>query len=199
MTFFGTDDDIAALWRGLFESPEMHILEVHSLPDAPNRRFETWADICDYLDSGGQSLGAWSNSAGGHPIEENITFNEGTQRKLGAKGRTNLLSPAIIRIGKNTDQNDCLAAASISCWTEKGARQRSVFTDEILDRINWKQLRAIVGKIERKIRKSSPAKMRSYPIMPDAWRKTTSGEIKLWNWGEPCTYPSPLITLKSGE
>lgn len=199
MTFFGTDNDIAGLWRGLFDSPEMHILEEHSLPDAPNRWFGSWADICEYLHSGGQSLAAWSNSVGGRPIEENITFNENTQRKHRAKGRTDLLSPAIIRIGKNSDQNGCLAAASIICWTEKGARQRSVFTDKFLDGVNWKQLRSIVGKIERSIQKSAPAKMRSYPIMPDAWQRTKSGEIRLWNWGEPCAYPSPLITLKSGE
>jgi hypothetical protein len=198
-TFFGTNDDISGLWRGLFEIPEMHIFEEYSLPDAPNRWFESWTDICDYLDSGGRSLGAWSSHVGGRPIEEKVTFNESTQRKFGKQGRTILRSPAIIRVGRNSDQNGCLAAASIACWTEKGARQRSVFSEELLNEIDWKQLRSIIGRIERGIQKSSPAKIRSYPIMPDAWRRTKSGEISLWNWGEPCTYPSPLITLKSDQ
>lgn len=35
--------------------------------------------------------------------------------------------------------------------------------------------------------------MRSFPVMSDAYARFRNGEIMLWDWGEPCAYPSPLV------
>lgn len=110
-------------------------------------------------------------------------------------GGLNLLSPATISVNRNNDQMGCLASAKVACWTEKGARQRSAFSEEFLNEVDWKSLQSIVNKTQRLITSSSPAKMRSYPVMPDALQGFVRGEVKLWNWGESCAYPSPLIEL----
>lgn len=125
-----------------------------------------------------------------------ITFDKDIQRKLGERGRSVLQSPATIKVRRNNLQNGCLASAAIGYWTEKGARQRSIYAESILDEVDWTQFRSISSKIERLIAKSAPAKLWSYPIMSDAFARFKSGEIMLWNWGEPCAYPSPLIVEK---
>ena len=195
-TFFATDADMTQVWRWLFDVPGMKIFENYSVPDKPNRWFDTWAGISAYLDAGGRALAAWPATVGGQPRIDRITFNSNTQRKTGAKGRTALVSPATINVGRNNEQNGCLASASIGYWTEKGARQRSVYAEDFLDEVDWKAFRSIASRIERLVAKSAPAKMRSYPVMPDAFERYRNGEIKLWNWGEPCAYPSPLIVDK---
>ena len=192
-TFFATDVDLVQVWRWLFDVPDMRIFEEYSVPDKANRWFETWEEILAYLDGGGNSLAAWPGTVGGTPRLTQIRFTENTQRKLGARGRTVLVSPAIITVGRNNQQNGCLASASIGYWTEKGARQRSIYAEDFLDEVDWKQFRSIASRIERLIAKFAPAKMRSYPVMPDAFTRLRNGEILLWNWGEPCAYPSPLI------
>lgn len=193
MTFFGTEADVAQVWQSIFAVPGMRVFEDHSIPDRPNRWFGTWAEVAEVLGSRSGFLAAWLESAGGEPRMERITFNAETQRRLDTKGRTALLSPATIKVDCNNEQNGCLASASISCWTEKGARQRSVFTTDFIDQVDWKQLRSAVAGIERLITKVSPAKMRSYPVMPDAFERFRGGGINLWNWGEACAYPSPLV------
>lgn len=157
----------------------MKILEDYSAPDSPNRWLDTWAEVSEHLNNGHRNLAAWPESVGGRPRKEAITFNSITKRKLGASGRTVLASPALIKVGRNNDQNGCLANASIACWSEKGARQRSAFSEEFLNEVDWPKLRSIIVKIQRQITKASPAKLRSYPIMPAAFDKLRTGEIGL--------------------
>jgi hypothetical protein len=195
MTFFGTQSDIAQVWQWLFDVPEMRLFEGYSRPDKPNRWFDNWDTVSRYVDDGGWTLTAWPQSVGGRPRIERITFTPETQRELGGKGRTVLLSPASIRVNRNNDQMGCLADSSMTCWTEKGARGRSIFPEEFLDEVDWVKLRSIVSKIQRQITKASPAKLRACPIMPDAFEKLQAGEIRIWNWGEACSFPSPLITM----
>ena len=194
--FFGTDLDHAQVYRWLLAFQGMQLFEDYSRPDQQSRWFETWEAAESTSDLVPWNLAAWSENIGGRPRIEHINFNQNTQRKLGARGRMALHSPATIKLGRNNDQNGCLATSSISCWTEKGARQRSIYPDEFLDEVDWPQLRSTVGKVQRQIAKSAPAKMRAYAIMPDAYEQLRAGRINLWNWGSECTFDSPLITVK---
>jgi hypothetical protein len=196
MTFFGTDTDIAQVWRWVLEFPGMKLFEDHSRPDQPNRWFDTWEQVQNSQDVQIWGLAAWSESIGGRPRIEQIVFNERTQQRLDAKGRTALHSPASIKIGRNNDQNGCLASGGIGCWTEKGARQRSIFPEEFINEVDWASLQSVLRKVQRQIAKSAPAKLRSYPIMSDAFALLSDGRIKLWNWGTECTIASPLITCR---
>lgn len=193
MTFFGTDADIAQVWKWLFDYPGMRVFEDSSRPDQPNRWFSTWTEVADALEAKPASLAAWPEPVGGQPRSEQIIFKPAVQRKLGAKGQTVFRSPATIKVGRNNDQNGCLASASISCWSERGARQRSIFDENFLNEVDWSKLRSIERRMERLVSKFSPAKMRSYPVMANAFERYRNGEIKLWNWGEACAYPSPLV------
>ncbi len=193
ITFFATDLDLVQVWHWLFDFPGMRIFEEYSVPDKANRWLETWEEILAYIDGGGDNLAAWPSTVGGMPRVKQIRFTKNTQIELGAKGRTVLQSPATIKVRRSDPQNGCLASASTVYWTEKGARQRSIFSEDFLDEVDWKQFRSIGSRIERLIAKSAPARMRSYPVMSDAFTRFSNREIMLWNWGEPCAYPSPLI------
>lgn len=193
MTFFATAADIAQFWRWLCDVPGMKVFEEYSIPGEANRWFDSWDQLSLHLEKGAGGLAAWPETVGGYPRAEAITFEPNTRRKLGAAGRTVLLSPALIRITRNNEQRGCLASASIGCWTEQGARQRSIFPEEFIDEVDWAALRSIVRKIQRQIERAAPAKLRAYPIMPDAFEKFEAGGLDLWNWGEACAHPSPLV------
>lgn len=196
VNFFATDADLAEVWHWLFDVPGMRIFEEYSVPDQPNRWFGAWEEVAAYLAGGGHSLAAWPEGVGGRPHSRTIAFTPEAQREFRAKGRTILGTPALITMGRHNDQNGCLAAAWINFWNENGARQRSIYPEPVLDEIDWAAFRSITGKVQRQIAKAAPAKLRAYPIMPDAYVKLATGELKLWNRGEACDFASPLIVAK---
>lgn len=193
--FFGTDDDIKHIWQWLFAVPDMKVFEDYSEPDELNHWFSNWEDFLTRFEDHKGFLAAWLASVGGVPRERYIVFEPNTQRKLNAVGRTILESPALIHIFGLGDTNGCLGNSSIKCWSEKGVRLRSSFTEEFCDEVDWPLLRSIVGNIQRQLKKTCRAKLRNVPIMPDAFNKFQNGQIKLWNWGQECKHPSEFIAV----
>jgi hypothetical protein len=194
MTFFGTQSDIAQAWRWLLETPGVRVCEEYSRLDQESRWFSTWEELAESIGAPDQGLAAWSEDFGGQPEIKSISFDEAARRQLGATGRTVLQSPAFIRIRQNNDQQGCLAHSTFGCWSEAGARQRSIYSEHVLNSVDWKNLNKTTAAIARRINKESPAKLRSYSIMPDAWRRFEAREIRLWNFGSECAYPSDLIS-----
>jgi hypothetical protein len=193
--FFATDHDLLQLAGVLLSDPGVCIFERASRPDMPNRQFDTVDSVRLMFEDTYAHFSVWAQRTGAAPKPRLITFNSETQRRLGAKGRTNLESPSLIDIWRNNFQMGCLSASSLKFWTEKGAYQRSIYPEAVLNEVDWKALRSVTGGIQRTIKKLSPARMRAYPIMPDAFRRVQSDGLALWNWGSPCPYPSDLITL----
>jgi len=194
VTFFATNTDLLQVAQWLLDVPGIALLEAYSRPDQPNRQLRTIEDVAQLVGERAWGFSAWLETSGAAPRARWIEFEPTTQRKLGAKGRTELNSPAMIGIHRNNDQNGCLAASYISCWNEKGARQRSIYSNELLDDVDWKILRSFTSSFQRTLKKASPAKLHSYPIMEDAFGKLRAGNLKLW-FGGPCAYPSPDIAL----
>jgi hypothetical protein len=194
-TFFATDADLLEIARWFLEMPGAVLFEPASRPDLPNRWFCTVQEVENHFLEQGRSIAAWLESTGARPIARHIQFEPNTQRRLNASCRTDLVSPSVIAIRRNSDQNGCLAAVYLTCWNEKGARQRSMYSSDILDQVNWKALRSVEGGLKRKLSKASPAKLGSSPIMSDAFEKMKKGRLSLWNWGAACSYPSPHITV----
>jgi hypothetical protein len=193
LTFFASDRDLAAVWRIVFETPGMKVLEHYSVPDQPNRWFESIDDIVVNLESPNPSLAAWFEPTGGRPRAEKIVFTADARTELRARGRTVLNSPALISIHRNGEQEGCLASTTISSWTEKGVRERSRYSEEFINEVDWRLFRSTVGRLERQIKKSAPARMRAYPVLQDAYSSFVNGDLKLWNWGEAISHPSPLV------
>ncbi len=191
--FFGTDADLAQVWQWLLEAPGMQVVEECSRPGQPNRWFDSWDTLEPVYREGVRNLAAWSRDFGAPPMPVQFSSTPETQWRLGDKGRTVLNSPAFIRAGRTNDQNGCLVASSLSYWSEKGARQRSVFPETNIAEIDWKKVRSVAASIQRKVKKASKARLYSYPIMPDAFERLRDGHLKLWNWGAECAYPSDLI------
>ena len=196
VNFFGTDDDIAQLWRWLFEVPEMVVLEPYSQPDASNRVFDTWEAIEASLADKSTSLAAWPRSVGGEPRWEEARMDRAKPWHLRGKVRTILRSPALIGVEKNNDQAGCLAVSYLTCWNEHGARQRSMYPDEFLDSVDWKKFRSIFGKVRRHLLRGAAAQLSTAPVMSDAFAKLQLGEIKLWNFGGgEVTMSHPDLTM----
>lgn len=191
--FFATDADLLTIVRWLLETPGIRVFEPASRPDLPNRQFRSVDEVAQSFQEPGRDIGAWDEATGCPPILRHIEFNLHTQRELGAKGRTELVTPALIRIGRNSYQNGCLSYSYISSWNEKGARQRSMYSDEVLEQVNWRALRSTTERLRRSISKNSPAKFGTYPIMDHAFSELKEGKLSIWGWGAPCSYPSPEI------
>jgi hypothetical protein len=196
ITLFATNADLLQIAQWLLDVPGMTLLEAHSRPDQPNRQLRTVEEVAELIGEGAWGFSAWLETTGAPPSARWIAFEPNTQRKLGAKGRTELYSPAMIGVSRNNDQKGCLAWSSISCWNEKGARQRSFQSDEALNAVDWKALRTFMASLQRKLKKAAPAKLHACLIMEDAFSKLRAGDLKLWNFGAPCAYPAPDIVLK---
>lgn len=194
LTFYATDDDLAEVWRWLFQVPGMKVLEVSLAPDQESRYFAGLEEIADHLRNGAYTIAAWPSQVGGEPQRKEVIFTESVKDELGARGRTILESPALIKMSRLTSGPECLNPCQISRWTEKGARQRSMFDEEVLDSIDWPKLKSIVTSIERQIKKHSLGKLHSHPIMPTAYDRLVTGDLELWNFGEKVGYPSSYVT-----
>lgn len=195
VTFFATNTDLLQVAQWLLDTPGMMLLEAYSRPDQPNRQLSTVEDVAQLIGDRAWGFSAWLDTTCAPPRARWIEFEPNTQRKLRATGRTEFYSPTMIGINRNNDQNGCLAASYITCWTEKGARQRSFQPDELLNEVDWTMLRMFTSSFQRRLKKAAPARLHSYPIMDDAFGKLRTGEIALWNFGAPCPYPSTDIAL----
>ncbi len=184
LIFYAAVDDLTDLSRRLFEVPGIELFEEYSPPDQSNLFFKTPDEIARYLSKGAGSFAAWPSGVGGALTRKHIVFSGEHQDNSGGTGRTVLESPAIIRLAAITDVEGCLNPSSISCWTEKGARQRSMYGEEAIAGVDWSKLKSIVASVERWIKKSSPARLHSHPVMPAAYSELNEGKALLWNFGE---------------
>ena len=127
--FYAAMDDLTDLSRRLFEVPGIKLFEEYSAPDQPNLFFKSPDEISSYLSEGARSFAAWPSEVGGGLTRKNVAFSREYREEIGKKGWTILESPAVIRVTATTDVEGCLNPYSMSCWTEKGARQRSIFNE----------------------------------------------------------------------
>lgn len=199
MTFYATNEDLKALTLRFFQIPGIKLFQEYSAPDQQNLWFEKPDDIAQYLSDGARSFAAWPSGVGGSLIQKHIEFTKDLQQRFGEKGRTVIESPAIIRVQPVTNVSECLNPFAISCWTEKGARQRSMYSEETIASVDWNKIKTTVASIERWIKKHSPARLHSYPVMPNAYSELTEGEALFWNFGEKIDKTSLYLKLADGS
>jgi hypothetical protein len=59
-----------------------------------------------------------------------------------------------------------------------------MYGEEAIAEVDWSKLKSIVASVERWIKKSSPARLHSHPVMPAAYSELSEGNALLWNFGE---------------
>lgn len=192
--FYATRRDLATIYRWLCAIDGLELYECRSQPNEQLRQLKDGDEIEAFLLEGNAPPAIWPRWVGGKLEIERNRLNRQSWFQLRGPLALAPSGPSIVRIFSNSDQNACLADSQIITWSEKGARQRSIFDDNALSSINWKAHRAFVGKLGRQIASLSPAKLRSYPIMPDAFTRLDAGMLNLWDVDQPCTATSPLIT-----
>lgn len=192
--FFATTEDWVTLWGWVMAIPGMRVVEHYSRPDLPNRNFRTIEEIEAAIRANDFSMAAWPSAVGGQPRVERIDFEPNTARKLGAKGRWAFRSPALITFMRHNEQKvGCLSPSYLSCWSEAGARQRSMLPEDFLNEVDWKAFDSVTRGLQRKMRANSDLALSAAPILPDAAQQLESGTLNLWGWGEVITASSTLI------
>ena len=82
-------------------------------------------------------------------------------------------------------ENGSLRNSDFKVWSEAGARQRSNYSTETLDAVNWAAVRRESGRINRYIKnKLAVARLNAMPILPNAYSEFEAGRFSLWNFGK---------------
>lgn len=192
MYFFATSNDIQNVISYMIEELDFVIYQAYSEFDKPISQITSDVDIPQLEDRNKNILiRAWREDFNSPPIFKTI---KSRKPELFTE-RTVVTNLAQIQINKQKlMDNGALYPTYISHWSEKGARQRAFATEEELESVDWNKLKSISSKLKRQIRvKMSVAKLNTMVILPDAYKKLSTGQFSLWNMGNIVEYSSPEI------
>lgn len=156
----------------VFEQTDCRVFESYSRPDCELREFSSLESLreSDLLEAnhGRYFLRLLSRTINCEPIIREFTLTKTGQTRQEVSG------PGMYQIveGHRLDtESDALSWSTFGHWNEAGAKERSNFPDELLESVDWKRMRRISGQIQRHIKnKLAVAKIRTRPILPDAFR-----------------------------
>ncbi|MEO0574355.1 MAG: hypothetical protein AAF004_02745 [Pseudomonadota bacterium] len=181
LDFYALRSDIETILEFVFEQTDCRVFESYSRPSHELREFSSLDSLrgSDFLEAnhGRYFLRLLSKSINCEPIIREFTLTKTGQKRQEVNG------PGMFQIdeGHRLDtQGDALSWSTFRHWNEAGAKQRSSFPDELLETVDWKRMRRISGQIQRHIRnKLAVAKIRTRPILPDAFRVLDESQF-LW-------------------
>jgi len=168
----------------IFDQTDCRVFESYSRPGHELREFPSldYLRESDFLESnhGRYSLCLVSRSINCDPIVEEFTLTKTGQKRQRING------PGMFQIneGQRLDtQENALNWSKFAHWNEAGAKQRSNFSDDQLEGVDWKGMRRISGQIQRHIKnKLAVAKIGTRPILPGAF---TGLDDSLTLWAGP--------------
>lgn len=182
--FFATFEEVYELWDCIGDLPGMQLLESDSRPDRSNREFDRFPRSEWGAEDRDFSVAAWASDVGGAPRTKQIIFEPATVERLGAVGRTTLVSPAFVRLGSVRPPSDGLIGpCELIYWTEKLAAKSRHFDADQLEEIDWKRLAQRVTAVKRLITSRSAGKWRSAPVSPRIAEALSTNDDRLWLWG----------------
>ena len=168
LNFFAITSDIELVLEFVFEQTDCRVFEAYSRPGCELREFTNISQLreSDFLDAnhGRYFLRALSRGVGIEPIVKEFTLD-----KTGEK-RQSIDAPAMFQVvqgGPAITESNAIRSSTFSHWNEAGAKQRSVYTDDLLNRTNWKHMRLVSGQTHRHIKnKLAVARLHSQPVLP---------------------------------
>jgi len=192
--FFATKKDLQTLTHYMMEELGFIFYEAYSRFDEPIRQVLPSSDLTDFNNLQGNILiRGWCKEFNYEPeFKKTISVKPEL-----FKERTNILGPTLFQINEGgVMENNCLYPTRITAWTEKGAKWKSNYPDEQLEKINWAEMRRKSRQINRFIRvKNSKTKINSMSIMNNAYEEFENEKLRLWNWGEEISNGSPRIQI----
>lgn len=182
--FYAFPDEVYELWNCISDLPGMQLLESDSRPDQSNRKFDKFP-LSEWEAVGRNfSVAAWASDVSGQPRLKQIRFEPTTVERLGAAGRTALVSPAFIRIGAVAAPSDNLIGpCELIYWTEKIAAKSQLFSADQLEEVDWKRLAQRVTAVKRQIIDRSVGKWRAAPVSRYVAEALATNNARLWSWG----------------
>lgn len=182
--FFATFEEVYGLWDCIGDLPGMQLLESDSRPDQANREFDRFPRSEWGAEDRDFSVAAWASDVGGSPRTKQIIFEPATAERLGAVGRTTLISPAFVRLGSVRPPSDGLIGPrELMYWTEKIAARSGRFGADQLEEVDWKRLAQRVTAVKRLIIARSTGKWRTAPVLPGIAEALSRSDVRLWLWG----------------
>ena len=169
----------------IFASTDLRLFEAYSRIGQPIRSFDSLGQLLDASpdkdNHGTLHLQAHSPLIFPGSIVKEINLLP----SAGGGTRYSIESPASIQILEagwvQSAAGTFLDSSRVACFSEAGARQRSHYSSDSLDLVDWKLLAATCGKIERHIRRNMAAsRWAGRAVLQDAECERVNGSLKLW-------------------
>lgn len=181
LDFFALRDDIESVIKYVFDETDCRVFEAYSRPGFELREFTSLTALpdSDYLDANGGRyfLRLISRSADCDPILREFTLTKTGQQRFKVE------APAMFQITQGDRLNtarDALSWSIYSHWNEAGAKERSYYSDDVLDAVDWRAMRRVSGRIYRFIKnRLAVAKVDHRPVLPCAFSEIDNG-LTLW-------------------
>jgi hypothetical protein len=197
LDFYANSSDILEVIDYMFELSPMRLFEAYSRIDHEIREFKSSKDILasSHMNDnhGGIFVRGWWEPVTSKPFVKTFDLkpNIGKHRQsLEGVGTFQLLQ------GRPHDLADnALNLSRFTHWDEKGALQRSNFSDNDVGEVNWAEFKSLSGKLHRHLRnKMSQAKLFKRPILKGAYSDLENGS-KLF--GQPGVYTLGSVEIES--
>lgn len=165
----------------VFDQTDCRVFESYSRPGHELREFTSLESLreSDFLEAnhGRYFLRLLSRTINCEPIVREFTLAKTGQTRQEVNG------PGMFQIveGHRLDTQDyALNWSTFGHWNEAGAKQRSNYSDDQLEAVDWKRMRKISGQIQRHIKnRLAVAKIRTRPVLPGAY-SGMGDSLTLW-------------------
>jgi hypothetical protein len=197
LDFYANSSDILEVIDYMFELSPMKLFEAYSRNDHEIREFKSSEDILrsSHIEDnlGVIFVRGWWESVTSNPSVRNINLNPSIgkfRQSLEGVGTFQLLQ------GKPHDlAANALNLSRFTHWNEKGAVQRSIYSDSDVGEVNWSEFKSLSGKLHRHVRnKIFKAKLFKRPILHGAY-SDLEDDGKLF--GQPGVYAMGSAEIES--
>ncbi len=181
LDFYALQSDLVSVVNFIFDETDCRVFEAYSRPGHELREFSSLESLlesdCLEVNHGRFFLRILSRSVNCDPIFREFTLEETGQN------RREVNAPAMFQIIEGHRikfRDDALNWSTFSHWNEAGAKQRSGFSSDVLNAVDWTALRKLSGQINRHIKnRLAVASVHKRPVLPEAFRKMDE-TLTLW-------------------
>ena len=186
--FFATDPEVVDIWLWIAEMPGMRFFEGSSRPDKQLQTFAEFPAEVIRDPKKFDSIVAWPSLVSIRPIEREVLFSDETKQRLGARGRTILTGPSLIRfVCVSAPKPHQISFHELVYETLSTAKVSHLFSDHQVESTDWDLFRKVIQRIKKHIEKSQAKSWRSIPVLPGVACQLEDGNARLWYWGHEGT------------
>ncbi len=182
--FFAVSEDLRELCAYLLDHTDFLIYEAYSRIDKPLRILRDRRSV-DALIAETAGEGLHLRLVSPSVVSEPVVRRFELSASVGGGWRSTLEDPSMVSIVQRAPREDSgtslVHRTDWNHWSEKGARQRSVWSDARLDAVNWRELQKFSGRVQYHLRRRiAVARLHGWPVLANAASALRAGRIHLW-------------------